>query len=298
MSEKQHDSGITGVFSTQEVRKVGTGTTTRKSIQKSFWFCQQLTEGADAGSIEVQPLNSNYIPSGPKRVVEKDTFLSTFAPEPEFYMGTVYPKIREMNKTIARAERHRANGEHFSAEMEFGSALKIDEENVRANFGLGLTYMERGENAKAEDILGRLVKLEAAFEPEHKHLFNEFGIQLRKNGMNKDSIAYYARALELSQQDENLFYNIARACLEDKQPDKAAEYLIQGLELNPNMDEILRFLMWLVGKKVLSSETTQKAMEALKVARAKVASGTSGATPATPAPAPEPASPEETGAQE
>ena len=28
-------------------------------------------------------------------------------------------------------------------EMEYGSALRVDEENIRANFGLGLTYLER-----------------------------------------------------------------------------------------------------------------------------------------------------------
>lgn len=261
----KHDN-IVGVFSTQEVRKVGTGTTSRKSIHKSFWFCNELIEGEQAGSIEIQPLNSNYVPSGPKRTVTMEQFIADFSPEPEFYMGTVFPRMREMNKTIARAERHRNNNELFSAEMEFGNALRVDEENVRANFGLGLTYMERGENAKAEDILGRIVKLEAAFEPEHKHLFNEFGIQLRKNSMHKDAISYYSRALELSQKDENLFYNIARACLENKEPDKAADYLLQGLALNPGMETITKFLMWLLAKKQLSTEKSIEAATALKKA--------------------------------
>ena len=68
---------IKGVFSSQEVRKVGTGTTTRKTIQKAYWFVEEN----DDGSILVQPLNSNYIPSGPKRTVPIDEFLERFAPQ-------------------------------------------------------------------------------------------------------------------------------------------------------------------------------------------------------------------------
>lgn len=187
-----------GVFSTQEIRKVGTGTTTRKTIQKSFWY---VDEGDD-GVIEVQPLNSNYVPSGPKRKIDRDELLDKFAPEPEFYVQTVFPKMRELNKTIARADRHRQKGETFSAEFEYNNALKVDEENVRANFGIGLTYLERGETDKADNIFERLVKLDAAFEEEHKHLFNEFGINLRKSKMYDQAVEYYGRALELSQGDK------------------------------------------------------------------------------------------------
>jgi tetratricopeptide (TPR) repeat protein len=266
---------------------VGTGTTTRKSIHKSFWYCIELDSGDNAGKMDVQPLNANYIPSGPKRIIEKETFLNEFSPEPEFYMSTVFPRMREVTKKVARGERHRNNGELFSAEMEFNNALKVDEENVRANFGLGLTYMQRGENAKAENILDRIVKLDAAFDQEHKHLFNEFGIQLRKNKMFGDAIAYYARALELSSQDENLYYNIARACLENKDPIAAVDYLIKGLELNPRLEESAKFLLWMISKNLVPDDKKPEAVKALKKAQEAAqtpapAAGTGQAQPTSP----------------
>ncbi|MDR2892544.1 MAG: tetratricopeptide repeat protein [Deltaproteobacteria bacterium] len=260
MENTEKAEKITGVFSTQEIQKVGTGTTTRKTIRKSFWYCIEQ----DNGQIEVQPLNTNFIPSGPKRMLEKDNFLAEFSPEPEFYLSTVYPRMREVTKTLARAERHRNNGELFSAEMEFGNAIKVDEENVRANFGLGLTYMARGDTAKAENILGRIVKLDAAFEPEHKHLFNEFGIQLRKNKMFKDSIAYYDRALELSSKDENLYYNAARAYLENKKPAEALEHLLKGIEINPAQPELAQFLLWMLNKNMVPDTKKVEVVEVLK----------------------------------
>ncbi|MDD3313734.1 MAG: hypothetical protein PHP91_16510, partial [Pseudodesulfovibrio sp.] len=70
---------IKGVFSTQSVSRVGTGTTQRRTIQKTYWSGGEL----DDGRFEVQPLNCNYVPSGPKQVVEREEFLSKFNPEPE-----------------------------------------------------------------------------------------------------------------------------------------------------------------------------------------------------------------------
>ena len=257
---------INGVFSSQEVRKVGTGTTTRKTIQKTFWFCKEL----DDGQLEVQPLNPNYIPSGPKKTIAMEQFLTTFSPEPELYVSNVYPRMRELNRTIARADRHRENKEYFSAEMEYGQALRVDEENVRANFGLGITYLERGEASKAENIFERLVKLEAAFEDEHKHLFNEFGIKLRKNGMIDQAVEYYERAMDLATQDENLFYNMARAYLEKKDLARTLEYLLKSLAINPALEPAAKFLLWLVSKQLVPDASKAEVNAALlKIKQAK-----------------------------
>ena len=131
---------VRGVFSTQEIRRVGTGTTTRKTVQKTFWFIEQHGD-----VIECQPLNPNYVPSGPKRKITMDELISKFAPEPEFYLNSVYPKMQELQRSVDNGDNHREKGENFAAEYEYSRALKVDEENVRANFGIGLTYMERGD---------------------------------------------------------------------------------------------------------------------------------------------------------
>ncbi|MFP4070939.1 MAG: tetratricopeptide repeat protein [Desulfovibrionales bacterium] len=235
---------ITGVFSTQSLSSVGTGVTKRKTIQKTYWFVQEL----DSGEIEVQPLNVNYVPSGPKKVISKEEFLDKFQAEPEFYTYNVLPKMKELNKTLAKADRHRERGESYSAEFEYSNALKVDVENIRGNFGLGLTYLERGESTKANDIFKRLVNLDAAFEVQHKHLFNEFGINLRKNQMYNQAVDYYSRALQLSDSDENLHYNIARAFFEKSEYKKTAAHLRKCLEINPTMDAARQFLDYLENK--------------------------------------------------
>lgn len=270
---------VSGVFSLQEVRKVGTGTTTRKTIQKSFWYADEQPDG----SVELQLLNSNYIPAGPKKNVPMDAFLSGYSPEPEFYVSNVFPKMKELNKTVARADRYRANNELFSAEMEYNNALKLDIENVKANFGLGITYMERGETDKADNILERLVKLDAAFDGEHKHLFNDFGINLRKSGMLKQAVDYYKRALELSEKDENLHYNLARAYLELKQIESCVSTLLVALKINPQHEVSTKFLMWMVQKKLIPDNQQQNVLQVLRaVQQAKTGTSQAGVNPAGP----------------
>ncbi len=237
------DEKIQGVFSTQDVQRVGTGTTLRRTIQKTYWY---VDEGEDKDDvIMVQPLNANYVPAGPKRDIPKEDFLQKFNPEPEFYVSTVYPKMRELDETIVRGEKHREAGNAYSAEFEFKQASNVDEENVRANFGLGLTYLDRGDSTKANDIFERLVKLDAAFEAEHKHLFNDFGINLRKNKMLDQALEYYLRGEELEQNDENLFHNIARVYYEKGDLASCVKYLKLSLEVNPNMEESRLFMEFL-----------------------------------------------------
>jgi tetratricopeptide (TPR) repeat protein len=264
---------IKGIFSSQAIQKVGTGTTTRRTIQKMFWFVEE----DDSKILEIQPLNKNCVPSGPKRRIGLEELLEKFSPEPEFYVSTVYPRLRELNMVIQKGEKHREKGEIFSAELEFGQALALDEENIRANFGLGLTYLDHGEANKADDIFQRLVRLDAAFEKEHKHLFNEFGINLRKNKMLDQALDYYKRAETLAVRDDNLMFNIARLFFDKKQYQETMEYLQKALALNPDHAEARRFVTFLDEKGLVK-----------RTAETPASPGTTAATPTATTAAAEP----------
>jgi tetratricopeptide (TPR) repeat protein len=241
---------ISGVFSSRTESIVGTGTTIRQTEQKTFWFAQENEDGG----FEVQPLNSNNVPSGPKIVVEREKFLNDYHPEPDHYLEVVRPSMEELEATVKRGEEHRRNGEGYSAEYEFGHAIDVDEENVRANFGLGLTYLERGETNRAEDVFRRLVGIKDIYQPEHKHLFNDFGMKLRKNGMIEEALEYYHKAEELSKEDENLCMNIARAYYEKGGFEDCVKYLKKALKLNPDLEEGAMFWDYLKGSGYVSEE--------------------------------------------
>ena len=237
---------ISGAFSTQSVSQVGTGTTRRRNVLKAFWFVEEIEPDKDGTRMFLtRPLNENNVPSGTGETVPLPDFLSRFTSELEFYHAEVYPRMRELREALLRAEKQRDQGALYSAQFEYESALALDEKNIRANFGLGLTYMARGDTEKADDIFRRVVALDAAFAPEHKHLFNEFGINLRKSGLTNQAVEYYARALEMTDDDENLFYNIARAYYERGDVAECRENLDRALELAPELDVAVQFMEFL-----------------------------------------------------
>jgi tetratricopeptide (TPR) repeat protein len=198
------------VFSSETMTRIGTGVTARKQKMKSFWYVEQ--KGPDC--FDISRVGSEFIPREREKSITREELLAGFSPEVELYHQKVEPAIRALQKIVARADRHRSRGEHFSAEMEYRNALEIDSENVRATFGLGLVYLDRNDREKSESVFRNLLRLEAAFREEHKHLFNEFGIALRKNGLFKEAVEYYLRARSISPSDEHLEFNLARAYYE------------------------------------------------------------------------------------
>ena len=257
MSEAFKQDRIYGVFSSQEVKKVGTGTTTRKTVSKIFWFVEEQEDE----SIVVQSINANYVPTGVKKTITKEVLLEKYSPEPEFYASTVYPKMKELSDTLDSADAARKNGEIFSAEFEYNHALKIDVGNVRANFGIGLTYLERGDTEKAKNIFDRLVNLEGAYSEEHKHLFNEFGINLRKSKMYSQATEYYNRALALNKTDENLCINLARVHLEQKEYEECFNALALALQISPKNEIAVKFINWLKNKNLINEKQFEQVQE-------------------------------------
>ena len=220
-------------FSTEVVIRLGTGVTSRKQVTQRYWFVEQ--KGPDR--FDVSGISPEFVPQKREKSITRDELLAEFTPEVELYHQKVEPAMRALQRVVARADRHRARGESFSAEMEYRNALKIDSENVRATFGLGLIYLERGDRTKAGIIFKTLLRLEAAFEEDHKHLFNEFGISLRKSGLFKEAVEYYQRAKTISPTDEHLEFNLARAYYELGDYAGCLRSLIGCLLLDPGMME-------------------------------------------------------------
>lgn len=246
MSESEKIENLNGVFSRQRIAKVGTGTTTRKVAQIGYYFVEQVEKDL----FQVRPLNNNFVPTGDPEEIDREQLLTDYSPEPEMYHKQVLPNMKELQKTLARADRYRKQGNSFSAEMEYTNALKVDEYNVRGNFGVGLCLLDRGEKDRANDIFARLIAMDAPFAGEHKHMFNEFGINLRKSKMIPQAVEYYSKAIQLSPKDEHLRYNLARALFDDKNYAKAREELNTSLEINPDFTEAKKFIAYLDKNKL------------------------------------------------
>ncbi len=216
-------------FSTSKEIKIGTGVTAKKQLSKMIWYINQT--GPD--EFEIQRVNKNSVPSGEVRTITREELLENYQPEIKHYDCRVRPAMRELNLNVEKADRHRMRNEPYSAEMEYNNCLRVDETNIRSLFGLGLVYLQLGNTEKAAGVFWDLSRHKAAFTAKHKHLFNEFGIALRKNGMYNEAVEYYSRAISFCEgDDENLYFNLARAMYEAGDYRRTVQNLLASLELN------------------------------------------------------------------
>jgi Predicted N-acetylglucosaminyl transferase len=218
-----------GVYSETKVQKIGTMSTARVQTIVDYYKCSRL----DENTMSVQILDMYGDPMPLVEKVPLEEFLKRFTFEPDKFQTKKSPNDLATEKAIATAERHAARKEYNSAEYEYSKALKLDKENVRANFGLGKLYVATGELEKASAVFENLARQDNVLDPENKHFFNELGIELRGLKLYSQAIDFYQKALALAPDDENLLFNIARAAHESGDKGRANAYLDQALKINP-----------------------------------------------------------------
>lgn len=243
MTTTNDNDRIEGVFSQSKASRIGTGTTAKRVMSKALYYVKQI----DDDTVEIQMVNPSHVPFGEVEQISKEELLKDYLPMPQLYKQ-VMGNLRQVQKSIARGDKFRQRNEHFTAEFEYGKALTLDEENVRANFGIGLCLLARDEKEKAQEVFDRIVKIDSAFEDEHKHLFNEYGIALRKKKLLDQAVEYYHRALELSGEDENLWFNLAYAEFSREDWKKCGEAINKCLELAPDHPEGKKMVAYLAKK--------------------------------------------------
>jgi tetratricopeptide (TPR) repeat protein len=256
MDRERYPQKIQGIFYEESTITLGTGHTQKTQTAKNYCRAEQ----GDDKKMRLTFLGNEGQPTGIVIDVALDEFLKKYTLDPNYRVKT--KDEAECDRHIAIAEKHRARAEPNSAEFEYTKALKIDPESVRANFGIGTLYMEIGEVSKAKDVFRKLSQIKAIFEEENKHIFNEFGIELRKAKMEEESLANYQKAITISPQDEHLYFNVARLYYDKKEWDNAIEWLDKSLEINLDFIEAKKL------KSVILKEMKEKGitLEAQKTA--------------------------------
>jgi tetratricopeptide (TPR) repeat protein len=106
---------------------------------------------------------------------------------------------------------------------------------------LMISLTERGESSAVRELvdthddLGSLILT----------YYNEAGINHRKNGNIDKAVIEYKKALTVSPNDENIYYNLARAYIEIGQKKNAKVTIEQALQINPDFREGLKLLKYI-----------------------------------------------------
>ena len=149
-------------------------------------------------------------------------------------------------------------GELEEALICFRRATTINSHHARAYRQMGLIYqklgkadeaqsslelaaeihMERNQDSEAEEIFNTVLTL----RPDTTNVYNSLGIIYRRQGRLKESLKAYEKALKVHQNDEFIYFNIARVHLDLGDSPAAQKYLRQALDINPSFHEALELL--------------------------------------------------------
>ena len=249
---------IDAVYFERKKMNIGAGGTVQTKVEEIHYH---IVEKED-GRLNIEMLNAKGRRTGiVVDTIDKETFLnrftSCFEHECEFF-----PKVsEEEGKELAK--KHAENGKRLEeqnemkqAELEYGNALKFDEKSARANYGIAKVYLETGKTDKGKNALKNLTKLETVFEKENKHLFNEIGIDLRKQKLYQEALDYYNKAISIDPEDEALYYNLARLHKDSNELQEAINVIKKSLKIKPSFKEAKEFHDWL--QTQLAPKSAQK----------------------------------------
>lgn len=138
-----------------------------------------------------------------------------------------------------------------------GAAAKDDaesraqrvEKNMRADFATALARLRIGQKERALSQIEALLAMERPDEPAFRHMFTEFGINLRKSSQPEMALRSHLEARQISPTDSHILFNAARAAYDMGDMQKTREFLIQSLVLTPDLKPAQRFLDFVEKKK-------------------------------------------------
>jgi tetratricopeptide (TPR) repeat protein len=225
------------IYLKQEEIKLGVGSTAKATIIENYY---QVVE-KDEDHVEIQLLDFRDKLLGEPSVVPKEK-LKDYIYCPDYFESKKSLKEVLIEKHVRSGDEHFQKKEYFSAEYEYNQVLSVDENHLKANLGKGKTLYARGEKEEAKKIFSKISNIENLYDVENKHVFNEFGIELRKRGLFEEANMNYLKAISIDPKDEVLYYNLGRAYYEQGHYTKAVEQLKLALKIKPEFKEAQEFL--------------------------------------------------------
>lgn len=207
------------------------------------------------GSYAVQELDSSLSARGPARAVPAHNFDQLFYAEPSILAAPVTtPDFRHLQAPAPKPTSAPIDDSSFK-QLEKARQARQVENDLRDSFARALRALGRPKDKKGALIaLERLAATTKGIAPEHKHMFRDFGVAMRKKSLPELSLAFAARAVELAPNDDHARFNLARILGLLGRYDEAAKELGAALKLDPEEKIYMRLGRHLAREKALKQE--------------------------------------------
>ena len=126
-----------------------------------------------------------------------------------------------------------AAGDETSAKTTFENVLSLDPENLYALYNLGVIAQNAGETDEAMDYYDQALVIQTDYTPA---LYNK-AILLEKTDLDQ-SIQLYRQVIGIDDTMAAAYMRLGFALVHQGKEDEGAEFLEQGIKLDPAMTEI------------------------------------------------------------
>jgi hypothetical protein len=119
------------------------------------------------------------------------------------------------------------------------------EAGLREHFNLLIAKTGKHVPETILDSLRDIARVNKGIVAEHKHMFADFGIRLRKEDLPEIGLMHAMRALSLEPDDAHACFNVAYICWILGRIGEARRHLALALQYDPSLEPAKRFLTWL-----------------------------------------------------
>ena len=160
------------------------------------------------------------------------TYYSQKKSKPASPMGEILPDGLSAGRTAKQADE---------------SVYQKLERRLRSDFSLALIRLGSNRD-EAIKMLTDMAEHEGPFVENHKFMFSEFGLAMRKRKLLVLSVRFHEKAHILSPKDEHILFNLARVFYESGKYDKARICLEEAVNMAPRFKYGRDFLDFIDGR--------------------------------------------------
>ena len=248
-----------GVYSTADTENAQAGSTNK--LYWLIWF-------ADNQTVMIQALTAEKSVSGKQYRLRMADFLSRFEEEEDFLLPPqvlahahlVEHEARTLPDEPYQFVLKNQDGDDITPELvtseqaydvarkdaeEFERQPKTPERiegTLKASFEEALSALEQGNRRDALKLFSAIADNTDGVVPEHKHVFADFGTDLRKQKLPAAALKHQLKVVELSPEDDHALFNVARVYYDMGDYGNTIRYLNKAIRLNKDLRPAHKFL--------------------------------------------------------
>lgn len=224
------------------------------SQRKVLYFVWEV----ETGSFVVQKLNNAFQPVADPERMSADVFNQRFTAEPAILampvraldmsrvVGRFVPPPQDEGPTDVFAEPSPAERERRARLVEAG---------MRETFRKAVLRLKRPrERQTAFTALEQLAAVKEGIQPQHKHMFRDFGARLRQMSYPVAALAFSRRVLDLSPDDDHAHFNMARILCALGEYEAAIKHLQRAMLLDAREPVYMRMMQYIRSEQQRSTK--------------------------------------------